>query len=65
MSELKEIKQEEKEFVFGSAVTFAEMEQFLLPLKTKDEKGAYVMLSVKMLLQNYAFMLVQYIAKQV
>uniref|UniRef100_K1QF67 Xanthine dehydrogenase/oxidase n=1 Tax=Magallana gigas TaxID=29159 RepID=K1QF67_MAGGI len=36
--ELKEIKQDEKEFVFGSAVTFAEMEQFLLPLKTKDEK---------------------------
>lgn len=28
-------------------------------------KVRYVMLSVKMLLQNYAFMLVQYIAKHV
>lgn len=38
VSELKEIKQDEKEFVFGSAVTFSEMEKFLLPLKTKEEK---------------------------
>nr|XP_022300100.1 xanthine dehydrogenase/oxidase-like isoform X2 [Crassostrea virginica] len=45
VSELKEIRQDDKGFVFGSAVTFSEMEQFLLshgsPEKT-DGDGDFV-----------------------
>ncbi|XP_062619392.1 xanthine dehydrogenase/oxidase-like [Saccostrea cucullata] len=42
VSELKVMKQDENEIVFGSAVTFSEMEQFVLSLTSKDNEGTLV-----------------------